>query len=53
MGILSGDEECYVCGKDIDSDTCIEKDGKQFCCEKCEDRFEEEQESKEDVCKFC
>lgn len=46
-------EECYVCGKEVEPDECVEYEGKKFCCEKCRDRFEEEQEEKEDVCKFC
>ena len=53
MGLIgSSEEECYVCGKEIDSDTCIEEDGKKFCCEKCKERYEEEEEPDE-ICQFC
>lgn len=54
MGILgSNGDECYVCGKEVDSDNCIEKDGKKFCCEKCEEKYEEEEGQQEEVCQFC
>ncbi len=53
MSLLGGEDECYVCGKEIDSENCIEEDGKKFCCEKCKEHFEEEQQDKEEVCKFC
>lgn len=54
MSLLGGSsEECYVCGKDIDSDDCVEFDGKKFCCEKCKEKYEDEQEDSEEVCQFC
>lgn len=55
MGLLSSSEnECYVCGKEIDPDDCIEEDGKQFCCEKCKEKYEEEEhQDEEEICQFC
>lgn len=55
MGLLSsGDNECYVCGKEIDSDKCLEEDGKQFCCKKCKEKYEEEEHQDQDeICQFC
>lgn len=55
MGILSSDEnECYVCGKEIDSENCVDMDGKKFCCEKCKEKYEEEEHQDQDeICEFC
>lgn len=51
----SSENECYVCGKEIDSEECIELDGHKFCCEKCKEHYEdqEQQDDKEEVCQFC
>jgi len=56
MSLLgSSEDECYVCGKDVDSDECIEEDGEKFCCEDCKEQYEHEEKSddKEEVCQFC
>lgn len=54
MGILgSSGNECYVCSKDIEEGEAVEEDGKKFCCEKCEQKYEDEEAEKEEVCKFC
>jgi len=53
MGILSSGSECYICGKDVDSDECLEFDGQKFCCEKCKEKYEENQEEQEETCQFC
>lgn len=54
MGILGGssEDECYVCGKEV-GDEPVEKDGKKFCCEKCEEKYEKEEGEQEEVCQFC
>lgn len=55
MGLLSGGDECYVCGKDVDAEECIEIDDKKFCCGECKDRYEDKQkeDEKQEVCQFC
>lgn len=56
MSLLGGSgNDCYVCGKDIDSENCVEHDGEKFCCKDCKKKYEEEQQEaeKEEVCQFC
>lgn len=56
MSLLgSSGEECYVCGKDIDSDDCVEFDGHKFCCKECKKQYEDEEkpDDKEEICEFC
>lgn len=54
MSLLgSSDDECYVCGKELEDDF-KEEDGKKFCCEKCVEKYEEEEKTdQEEVCQFC
>lgn len=54
MGILGSDkDECYVCGKDLEEGSTVKQDGKEFCCENCLEKYEDEEEEKEEVCQFC
>ncbi|MFB6208143.1 MAG: hypothetical protein ABEJ69_02240 [Candidatus Nanohaloarchaea archaeon] len=58
MSLLGGGDDsktCYVCGKEVDSDKCIEEDGKTFCCEECKQHYEdvEKPDEKEEICQFC
>jgi hypothetical protein len=54
MSLLGNSEqECYVCGKELGEDI-EEEDGKKFCCEKCKEKYEDEEKTdQEEVCQFC
>lgn len=49
----SSQNECYICGKEVGEDE-LKEDGKIFCCEKCQEKYEEEEKTdQEEVCQFC